>query len=85
MAGEGDLSNIKEITTFFDIRKYITEYSSDGIYDFVWSDATIDDVCKMFSDAVDKGRRLDVLYITNTGTSQGDLVGLITIWDIATM
>ena len=85
MAGEGDMSKIKEITTFFDIRKYITEYSSDGIYDFVWSDATVDDVCKLFSDAIDQGRRLDVLYITNTGTSEGELVGLITIWDIATL
>ena len=85
IAGEGNMSMIQEVTTFFDIKKYITEYSSNGIYDFVWCDATIDDVCKVFSDAMDQGRRLDVLYITNTGTSEGDLVGLITIWDIASL
>ena len=85
MAGEGDLALIKENATFFDIRKYILDYSNNGIYDFVWSDATIDDVCKIFSDAMDKGRRLDVLYITNTGTSEGELVGLITVWDISAL
>ena len=85
MAGEGDLALIKENATFFDIRKYILDYSNKGIYDFVWSDATIDDVCKIFSDAMDKGRRLDVLYITNTGTSEGELVGLITVWDISAL
>ena len=68
-----------------DLRKYILDYSNNGIYDFVWSDATIDDVCKIFSDAMDKGRRLDVLYITNTGTSEGELVGLITVWDISAL
>ena len=40
-------------------------------------------VCKMFSDATRQGRRLDVIFITSNGNKDGDLVGLITVWDIA--
>ena len=45
--------------------------------------ATIEEVREIFSDAISNGRRLDVLYITTTGDQNGDLVGLVSVWDIS--
>lgn len=81
IASEGQFAQINDNSSFVDIRKYITEYSPDGVFDFAPGSATIEDVREIFSDALEKGRRLDVLFITNTGTKEGDLLGLITVWD----
>jgi hypothetical protein len=39
----------------------------------------------MFAEAFDEGRRLDVIYITTSGDKNGDLTGLVTIWDISSL
>jgi len=83
VVGDGEMAPFDEKTEFFEIRKYIIDYSRNGIYDFASCEASIDDVSKMFSDATRHGRRLDVIFITSNGNKDGDLVGLITIWDIA--
>ena len=82
VVGDGKVAPFNERTEFFDIRQYIIDYSRNGIYDFASCEDSIDDVCKMFSDALRHGRRLDVVFITSNGKQNGDLVGLITIWDI---
>lgn len=85
IVGDGEFSLIQEDSQLLMIGKYISEYSENGIFDFIRSDASIDDVRRVFADAADKGRRLDVLYITSTGNKNGDLIGLVTIWDISTL
>ena len=83
VVGDGKMAPFNEKTEFFEIRKYIIDYSRNGIYDFASCEDSIDYVCKMFSDATRHGRRLDVIFITSNGNKDGDLVGLITVWDIA--
>lgn len=85
LVGDGKFELINGETKFYSIGKYIAEYTKKGVFDFVKGNASIDDIRKMFSDASENGRRLDVLYITSTGDQKGDLIGLITIWDISNL
>ena len=85
LVGDGNISLIDEELPLFKIGKYITEYTKNGFFDFVGSNASIDDIRRVFSDAINKGRRLDVIYITTTGDNKGDLVGLVTVWDISSL
>lgn len=85
IVSNGDASLFQDELQLLGISKYITQYSSSGVYDFAQDDSTVDDICRQFADAIDRGRRLDVIYITTTGNKNGDLVGLVTIWDIPTL
>ena len=85
IVGDSGTSLIKEDTRILDIAKYITGYSKTGAFDFVRSNASIDDIRRMFAEAFDEGRRLDVIYITSTGDKNGDLTGLVTIWDLSSL
>lgn len=82
IVSDGESSIFREETRILEISKYITAYSKTGVFDFVRSNASIDDIRRFFSDAFIEGRRLDVLFITTSGDKNGDLVGLVTIWDI---
>lgn len=83
--GDGNIDLINEEAKLFNIGKYIAGYSSNGVFDFVKGNASLDEVRRIFSEATEEGRRLDVLYITSTGDKNGDLLGLITIWDISNL
>ena len=85
MVGDGNVSLLNDELQLMNIGKYIAEYSEDGVFDFVSSHASIDDIRRKFSKAADEGRRLDVLYITSTGKKDGDLQGLVTVWDISSI
>ena len=52
------------------------------MYEFIARNKTVDDAVKMFRDALDNGVKLEMLFITDTGTSDGKLLGLITAWDM---
>ena len=80
--GDGNNELIKEDTPLFKIGSYITEYTNDGVFDFINDNASTYDIMNMFSEAAENNRRLDVLYITTTGNKDGDLVGLVTVWDL---
>lgn len=82
IVGDGGSSPIDENTQFLNIARYITEYSNTGVFEFAGSDAMIGDIRSLFTNAFEEGRRLDVVFITTTGDKNGDLVGLVTIWDI---
>lgn len=82
IVGDGNTSLINDNTTLLQIGKYITEYSSKGVFDFAGVNDSMDDIRRMFGEAVEENRRLDVIYITSTGNKNGDLVGLVTIWDL---
>lgn len=82
LAGKGNLSKINESTRFVDFGSSIT-YRKTGVYDFVDSNATLDDIRRIFYDEISKRRKLEVLFITSTGTTEGNLLGMITVWDLA--
>ena len=80
---DGKASDIDENMQLMNMQSYITKYSENGNYDFASVEATIEDVRGIFTEAINNGRRLDMLYITTTGDQDGDLVGLVSIWDIS--
>ena len=82
LAGKGNLSKINESTRFVDFGSSIT-YRKTGVYDFVEPNATLDDIRRIFYDEISKRRKLEVLFITSTGTKEGNLLGMITVWDLA--
>lgn len=83
IVGDVKMNLIDENTQFLNIGKYIGENENGEFYDFVGPNAAIDDIRNLFSHAVDNNRRLELLCITTTGDKNGDLVGLVTIWDMA--
>ena len=84
LAGKGLLSKIDESTRFVDLGSSIT-YRKTGVYDFVDSNVSLEDIRRIFNDAMNERRKLDVLFITSTGTKDGNLLGMITVWDIAAL
>ena len=82
LAGKGHLSKINESTCFVDLGTII-HYRKNGVYDFIDSRTSLEDVMGIFAEAVSKKRKLEVLFITTTGNKDGDLLGMITVWDIA--
>lgn len=83
IVGDGNIAMIDNEAQFMEIGKYITEYSEKGAFDFANSSSSIDEIRRMFSDAAEEDRRLDIIFITNTGDRNGDLKGLVTVWDIS--
>lgn len=83
IVGDGAMERINDDLQFLHIANFITEFSDDGLFDFMSEDESVDDIRKRFTEAAENGRHLQVLYITTTGNSSGDLVGLVTIWDMA--
>ena len=84
LAGRGNISKLNESTRFVDLASTIT-YHKGGVYDFINQDVSLEDIRRVFFEAVNSRRKLEVLFITSTGTKDGDLLGMITIWDIATI
>lgn len=82
IVSDGSMSLIQDDTQFFKIGKYITEYSQSGVFDFMRSGVSIDNIRRVFIDSFDEGRKLDVIFITTTGDKNGDLKELVTIWDV---
>lgn len=85
IVGNKDVSFLQDDIQFFNIGKYITNYSETGFYDFAKDDDSIDDIYNSFADAFNSGRKLDVIYITSTGDKDGDLLSMVTIWDISNL
>lgn len=85
MIGDDNIELTDNELKLFQIGKYISQYNENGLYDFIDNNATIDDIRQMFIESINNGRRLDVIYITTTGDNKGDLVGMITVWDITNL
>lgn len=82
IVGDGNMALINEETRFLNIGNYIAENTNGEFFDFIGEDATIDDISGKFSEAASSHRRLEMLCITKTGDKNGDLTGLVTIWDM---
>lgn len=82
MVSGGESPNLQEGLQMLSISKYITKQHEDGPIEYMRNNASIDDVRKLFADALEDGRRIDTVYFTTTGDQKGDLVGMLTIWDL---
>lgn len=85
LAEKDEFKSFDGSTRFMDIASYITAYGHSSVYDFISRGTSLEHVKRIFSDAAKKGRKLEVLFITTTGNKDGELVGMITIWDLTTI
>ena len=85
MVSDGEPLLMQEDLQLFKIANYITEYSETGFFEFMSANSSKDDVRKLFVDSFENGRRLDVIYFTTTGDKKGDLIGLVTVWDLPSL
>jgi len=83
IVGDGNIAMINEEARLFEIGKYVTGDINGEFYDFIGEDASIEDARMRFYEAVEKNRRLELLCITTNGNKSGDLVAIVTIWDMA--
>lgn len=61
-------------------RKYLN--SPDNKHHFVSHDKSVFEIKEMFDKAIQKGERLGVVLITNTGNKNEQLLGIVTAWDL---
>jgi len=85
LAEKEEFAKYDSNTRFMDLAPYITNFSKSSVYDFIGRGATLEQVKEKFSKAAKEGRKLEVVFITTTGTKDGDLTGMVTIWDLATV
>lgn len=85
LAEKDEFKSFDGSTRFMDIASYITAYGHSSVYDFISRGTSLENVKRIFSEATKKGRKLEVLFITTTGNKDGELIGMITIWDLTTI
>lgn len=75
---------IDKSTTFNDIRLYtaIQDDVHNRSYEFITPDTPRNKALHIISKAQSNQYRIDVLFVTSDGTAQGNLLGLITPWDL---
>lgn len=61
-------------------RKYLN--SNRNIHKFVSADTSVFEIQKMFDDSIKQGKRLGVIFITNSGKKDERPVGIVTAWDL---
>lgn len=60
----------------------LSRYKADR-YQFIPPDTSIFDAAAIFSQTVERGRRVAVVFVTDTGKSDGQLLGMLTLLDIS--
>lgn len=74
---------ITEQLTFQDIKSYVLGQQAQWRkFDFISSDATLEDASRKFQASRDRLHRPDVLFITDNGRQDGKLLAMITPGDI---
>ncbi|MBR4136054.1 MAG: hypothetical protein IKU03_06575 [Bacteroidales bacterium] len=74
---------IPETLTFLDIKPYLSDQLGEGCkYDFISSDATLEDASRKFQASKNRTHRPDVLFITDDGRYSGKLLAMITPADL---
>ncbi len=67
-----------------DIKEHLAlERHSKELYQFVRKDALISDVSDIFHNALRKGARVGMIFITQNGKPEERLLGIATAWDLA--
>lgn len=73
-----DKTSFRDIMEFIDIRK-------TKLVQYLKPDSNMPECRNKFSYAIDNKHRLDIVFITEDGTADSELLGLITIWDLPGM
>lgn len=75
---------IEEPTIFADIEQYLPiESHVSETFSFIPRDALISEAKQRFDEALREGKRLGMLFVTNSGKSTEKLLGILTVWDVA--
>lgn len=61
-------------------RKYLN--NKIDLYKFAPSNKSVFEIQKMFDEAIENKKRLGVVFITENGKSTGEILGLVTAWDL---
>lgn len=69
---------VKEFAEFIPLEKHLSES-----FEFVGRDALLIDVEELFKKALIGRRRIGMVFITNSGKKDEELLGLLTSWDVA--
>ncbi|MTK13321.1 MAG: CBS domain-containing protein [Clostridiaceae bacterium] len=69
---------IREFADFIPIEKHVSEF-----FKFVSKNTLVIDIEEMFQKELHNGKRLSVVFITESGNYTEKILGLITAWDIA--
>jgi len=70
-------TKVKEIKPYLDIHNRENEY-----FEFVKKDENAYKIKKWFSQAIKKNKRLGAVFVTKDGTPKGEMLGIITAWDL---
>lgn len=80
---KGDTTITPDIC-FKDLSEYIAiNETYDASYGFITETLSVPEVLSIFQVAKNCNHRLDILFITDDGTSRGLLKGIVTAWDMA--
>ena len=73
-----------ETTTFSDIKKYLAfDVSEAESYRFISGYERVSSIIDTFESATVKGDRVGMIFVTKNGRRDGELLGIITAWDVA--
>ncbi|MBQ1502807.1 MAG: hypothetical protein IIZ35_02290, partial [Clostridia bacterium] len=71
-------------TTFSDIKKYLAfDVSEAESYRFISGYERVSSIIDTFESATVKGDRVGMIFVTKNGRRDGELLGIITAWDVA--
>jgi CBS domain-containing protein len=63
---------------FVPLSRHVSEH-----FDFVAHDVSLESVAQLFQERLKHQERLGAVFLTDTGNEAGQLLGLVTAWDIA--
>ncbi len=73
---------IKKTTTIAQMRDFLPIHAHSENYEFCAEDLTVFEARKKFETVKDKNKRISVIFITETGSMDEELLCMITPWDI---
>lgn len=83
-ATKDDDVKLAEVHTVWDVERYLDDINAEDsdVYVFVAKDLNIYSVQDIFDEAIKNGRRVGALFVTNSGSHNESLLGIITAWDL---
>lgn len=83
-ATKDDDVKLAEVHTVWDVERYLDDINAEDsdVYVFVAKNLNIYSVQDIFDEAIKNGRRVGALFVTNSGSHNESLLGIITAWDL---
>lgn len=81
---DDEIMEVSQETTFEGIAKYLplNVHTSES-FRFVPRATTVAEIAVVFAEAISKGDRVGMIFITESGKPDESLLGIITVWDVA--